>query len=216
MAAEYDEICRVAATPDGIPVSLILQKRLDIHPEPYYCLSWRTRYQSVPTKSRRFYSSREHGFWKLRVETALYLMRKASDKGMLDSRFDDDKHLRDGGLLCRGGIDSRKITECDRRNEAAAIICQTGDHEWGTDPVFVIRHSETGRGSWREIMLIDTERKYCTFRCTTTIPDYKMGIYADRLASSWRLDNAMQDASTASMREFLTVLEELVAEECRN
>ena len=216
MAAQYDEICRVAAKADGIPVSLILQKRLDSHPELYYCLSWRTRYQSSPTKSRRFYSSREYGFWKLRVETALDLMRKARDKGMLDSRFDDDNPLRDGGLLWRVGIDSRKITECDRRNEAAAIICQTGDHEWGIDPVFVIRHSETGRGSWREVMLIDTEGKYCTFRCTTTMHDYKMGIYADRLARPWRLDNALQDASTASMREFLTVLEEFAAEECRN
>ena len=216
MAAEFDEICRVAATPDGIPVSLILQKRLDTHPEVYYCLSWRTRYQSYPTKSRRFYSSREHGFWKLRVETALDLMRKASDKGMLDSRFDDDSPLRDGGLLWRVGIDSREITEFDPGNEAASIICQTGDHEWGTDRVFVIRHRETGRGSWREVMLIDTERKYCTFRCTTTMLDYKMGIYADRLASPWRLDNAMQDASAATIREFLTVLEEFAAAECRN
>ena len=65
-------------------------------------------------------------------------------------------------------------------------------------------------------MLIDTERKYCTFRCTTTMPDYKMGIYADRLAIPWRLDNAMQDASPAKIREFLTVLEEFAVAECRN
>ena len=46
--------------------------------------------------------------------------------------------------------------------------------------------------------------------------DYKMGIYADRLASPWRLDNAMQDASAATIREFLTVLENVAAAECRN
>jgi hypothetical protein len=38
---------------------------------------------------------------------------------------------------------------------------------------------------------------------------YEMGIFADRLQGPWRMDNAMQDASAESMREFLRVLEEI-------
>ena len=58
-------------------------------------------------------------------------------------------------------------------------------------------------------MIVDTGREFCTFRCTTTMVDYKMGIFADRLVDPWRLDNAMQDANAASMREFLRCLEEI-------
>ena len=58
-------------------------------------------------------------------------------------------------------------------------------------------------------MKVDSARESCTFRCTTTMVSYKMGIFADRLQGPWRIDNAMQEVAPAAMVEYLRVLEEI-------
>ena len=192
---------------EGIPIDLKLQKRLDQPPMPYYCLSWRTRYASTPSKSRRFYSSPDAGFWAIPVSVALSLLRQAANQGMLSFRH-DDLRLRDGSHW-NTIIDSRRLDSARLQSLRNEIICSTGDLQWGESPLFLISHDEGEHGAWRDILIVDTKMEFCTFRCTTTKTDYKMGIFADRLAGQWRLDNAMQDASAASMREFLRVLEEI-------
>ena len=196
MAAKYDEIDRVSVVHDDVPVELKLQRRLDVGPYIFVC--WRTRYQSAPKKSRRFYSSGGTGFWTIPVRIALDLVRQASERGLLDAKYDQS------GVR---SIDSRVLDSDARQRLRPTIVCNKGGPEWGADPLFVICHG--GDDSWREIMILDTEREFCTFRCTTTNTQYKVGIFADRLEGPWRLDNAMQDADPGSMREFLRVLEEI-------
>lgn len=207
MAAKYREINRVCAEQNGIPVELKLQKRLDQPPGPYYCLSWRTRYTSTPNKSRRFYSSSVAGMWTIPVSLALSLLGRAAGRNMLDFRY-DDLRLRDGSKW-NTIIDSRSLDLAQIQSIRSEVICKRGEPEWGNNPLFLISHDEGAGWAWRTIMLLDTERKFCTFRCTTTMSDYKMGIFAEQLAGPWRLDNALMDASAASMREFLRVLEEI-------
>ena len=212
MAAKYKEHCRVADVNDGIQVELKLRKRLDVPPMPFFQLSWRTRYATSPDKSRRYYHSPKNaGFWTISVSVALSLLRQAEDRGMLDFRYDDAR-FRDGTRLTTI-IDSRSLNDSQQRQYHDAIICNKGEPDWGVSPLFMIRHSqwewEGSREAWREIMIVDAEREFCTFRSTTTSVDYGMGIFADRLEKPWRLDNAMQDADPASMREFLRMLEKI-------
>ncbi len=205
--ADYKKICNVAVVHEGLPVELRLQKREDQEPRPYYCLCWRTRYASDPVKSRRFYSSSKTGFWTIPVSVALELLRKADDKGFLHRRF-DDLRFRDGSCWSTT-VYSKALSPKDYSTTRDTIICNSGEPDWGEKPIFVICHGQGPDGAWREIMIVDSQWEFCTFRCTTTIVEYQMGIFADRLTEPWRLDNAMQDASAASIREFLRVLEEL-------
>ena len=204
--ANYKEIDRVTVLHDGIPVELKLQKRLDVG--PYYCLCWRTRYKSRPEKSRRFYSSKDAGFWTIPVSIALDLMGQAERRGFFRHQY-DDLRVRNGTQWSTI-IDSRELDDCKLRREQSNIFCNEGEPEWRENPLFIVCHSEDSlHRAWREILIVDTEREFCTFRCTTTDSTYKMGIFNDRLGGPWRLDNAMQDASALSMREFLRVLEEI-------
>ena len=214
MAAEYRELDRVSIDHNGIPVELKLQMRLDQPPVPYYCLSWRTRYVSTPAKSRRFYSSVDAGFWTIPVPVALSVLRQAESRGMLSFRY-DDLRLRDGSRW-NAIIDSRKLESTQLQQARNTIICSKGEPHWGACPLFLISHDKGDGWDWRDIMIVDTEWKFCTFRCTTTDVGYRMGIFSERLDGPWRLDNALQDASADSMREFLRTLEEIASEEHRN
>ena len=84
-----------------------------------------------------------------------------------------------------------------------SIICDEGEPEWGDDPLFVV--IQVPDGQWRKIMIVDTTREFCTFRSATMDVGYKP-VIADPRLQPWRMDNAMQDASTAMIREFLDVL----------
>ena len=55
-------------------------------------------------------------------------------------------------------------------------------------------------------MIVDAAREFCTFRSTTTDVGY-MPVIAGPHLNPWRMDNAMQDASTAMTRMFLNVLD---------
>lgn len=206
MAAQYQEITRVAAEHDGLPVSLVLNWRID---QGYYCLSWRTRYPLSPSHSRRFYRLKAYGVWTLPVAVAQAVMRQAQAQGMLEPRYDWGE--RDGSEK-RSVIDSRWLAPGDWRKVRNEVIGDTGEPDWGLNPLFVICHSDTPGWQWRDILLVDTAGAVCTFRGACPSRDYEMAMEAG-LTPPWLMDNAMQDLSPLTVREFLGVLEEVSDEE---
>ena len=200
-ANDYRRIKGVTVQHNGLPVNLLLQERNNDPPSLYYCLSWRT---SLPSgRNRRFYRSRETGFWTVPVKIALCIMQKARDQGMLDTRYDDQQVRHDGPENTI--IDSRMLGVSERLDAFDAITCDQGEPDWGAEPLFVT--SEVPDRTWRKIMIVDTAREFCTFRSATTDVGYKPVINC--LPSPWRMDNAMQDAGAATIREFLRMLREL-------
>ena len=123
---------------------------------------------------------------------------------MLDEEYDDLQERHCGTDNCI--IDSRDLGRAERDRKFASIINTKRDSDWRSDPLFVI--IQVPDGQWRKIMIVDTDREVCTFRSTTTDDKYRLGI-ADGMIPPWRLDNAMQDASAAMMREFRRVLLEI-------
>ena len=132
------------------------------------------------------------------------MLKEAEEKGMLDERYDDPQ-TRHGGTD-NEIIDSRELNLQDRRNALDSITTENEIGDWSIDSMFTI--IEVPDGSWRKVMIVDLERGLCTFRSTTTDTSYKP-IIRDGMTYPWLMDNAMQDASTATMREFLRVLREL-------
>ena len=206
--SNYTEIRRVTLQHDGLPVSLFLQVRHYVHPVDFFCLSWRTHLPSG-IANRRFYYDRQYGtgFWRIPVSSALELMYLANEEGMLDEEFEDLQERHEG--VNNRIIDSRNLDRQERETAFASIVNENResvDQEWGADPLFVI--IEVPDGSWRKIMIVDTERAVCTFRSTTRDPSYTGGI-ADGMIPPWQLDKFMQDASRAMMLKFWQVLLEL-------
>ena len=103
-------------------------------------------------------------------------------------------------------IDSRELGAGERRDMFKYITCEDGEPDWGDDPLFVVIQVPDKILRWRKIMIVDSERKLCTFRSTTTDPNYKP-VIADPILSPWRMDNAMQDSSATMIRTFQSVLE---------
>ncbi len=199
----YNRIDSVTAQHNGLPIDLKLQERLDVEEEPrFYCLSWRTRLPYDPTKNRQPYVDRRGGtgFWTIPVSVALGLMRQAEERGWLDGRYEDPQIRHEG--TDNDIFSSRLLNPRDRRTTFESITCDEGEPDWGDDPVFIVVQVPDGR--WRKIMIVDTERQVCTFRSATRDESYTKVI--DCLQSPWRLDNSMQDASAAMIREFLDVL----------
>ena len=122
---------------------------------------------------------------------------------MLDEQYDDPQ-MRHGGVA-NEIIDSRTLGVNERRNEFDNIVGEDGEPDWGTDPLFII--VQMPDRTWRKIMIVDTKREFCTFRSTTTDRAYSLKIALPQ--SGWYMDNAMQDASAAILRKFLSVLREL-------
>lgn len=200
--AAYTEIIRITREHNGIPINLLLQTRNDNPPEPYHCLSWRTRYPSGKS-NRRFYRTKGDGCWTIPVSVALSMLREAEETGMLDERYDDPQ-IRHTGTANKI-IDSRTFSASERRGEFDNIVDEDGEPDWGSDPIFII--IQMPDRAWRKIMIVDTEREFCTFRSTTIDSSYNLKITLPQ--TEWYIDNAMQDASAAILREFLSVLREL-------
>ena len=200
--AEYTEIMRITREYSGIPINLLLQTRNDNPPEPYHCISWRTLYPSGKS-NRRFYRTRGNGCWTIPVSVALSMLEEAEEGGMLDARYDDPQ-IRHRGTANKI-IDSRALSDNERKNEFDNIVGEDGEPDWGSDPIFII--VQMPDKTWRKIMIVDTKRGLCTFRSTTTDDSYKPVVLLPQ--TLWRMDNAMQDASAAILREFLSVLKEL-------
>ena len=205
----YTEIRRVTVKHSGLPVRIILQTRHHVPPVDFYCLSWRT---VLPTgrDNRRFYYDRRHGtgIWTIPVSIALRLLNRADEARMLDREYEDPQ-VRHNGTNNRI-IDSRNLSRQERERAFASIVNVNRDPDWGSDPLFVIIQVPARRSDriWRKIMIVDTRAGICTFRSTTTDTSYRQGV-VDGMVPPWRLDNAMQDASCAMMREFQRILLEL-------
>ena len=202
MVQKYTEICRVTREHKGIPIHLLLQTRNDNPPEPYHCLSWRTLYPSGKS-NRRFYRTKMDGCWTTPVSTALSMLEEAEEKYMLDERYDDPQ-IRHCGVA-NEITDSRALGNNERMSEFENIVGEDGEPSWGADPIFTI--VQMPDKTWRKIMIVDTKRGLCTFRSTTTDDSYKPVVLLPH--THWRMDNAMQDASAAILREFLSVLRKL-------
>ena len=186
----------------GIHVNLLLNEiSIPEEPEAYYSLSWRTRYRRGGA-NRRFYYTNRDGYWRIPVSTALELLEMAESRGFLHSRYDDPQ-IRHCGTDNRI-IDSRQYGRNTQEYERAfAEIADEGE-DWGKHPTFVI--VEVPDRTWRKIMIIDSAKMVCTFRSTTTDSGYNLLTRRPHLAPPWIMDNSMQDASTAMMRQFLQVL----------
>ena len=197
----YRLIDRITVRHEGLPIHLKLQQRLNVPPEPFYCLTWRTFYPGGGS-NRRFYRSSRAGFWTIPVRLASDLMRQAERRGWLDGRFEDTqvRHCGTGNIT----FDSRRLGVRERRALFESITSTEGEPYWGNDPSFVV--IQVPDGTWRKIMIVDSAREFCTFRSTTTNPVYKPTIADDHL-KPWRMDNAMQDASAAMIRAFLSFLD---------
>lgn len=198
----YTEIRRVTLIHEGLPIHIILQTRHHVRPVDFFCLSWRTVLPNG-SRNRRFYYDRRYGtgIWTMPVSVGLRLIDQADAAGMLDEEYDDLQERHDG--TNNTIIDSRNLGRQEHEREFASIINVNRDPDWGPDPLFLI--IEVPDGSWRKIMIVDTDREICTFRSTTTCTSYGQGV-DDGMIPPWRLDNAMQDASCAMMREFRRVL----------
>ncbi len=204
----YRKILRVTV-PDsdtGLPVHLRLQELYNDPPDTpgfYHCLSWRTLWPSG-SANRRYYHTRQDGFWRIPVSVALELLNQAEMEGMLDERYDDPliRYGRPDIVI----IDSRNLDRTTYEAERRSIVHDSLDHNWGVAPIFVITHF----AEWRKIMIVDTERAICTFRSTTTDDSYPSQMkLTGGLAPPWQLDRSMQDASSAMMRRFRQTLLEL-------
>lgn len=199
---KYDFIDEASDFEDGVEIKLKAQRRLDIPPVPFHTMSWRTFYKGT-RKNRRFYWKSEGSCWTLSVPLATNLLERAEEKGFLDAKY-DDPYLRCGGGAA-SFVQSAELGEPERAQMWAEMTLAGREPDWGRDPVFVVG-SEYG-GTWRKILIVDSTRSFATFRSCTTSPAYSMAVALP--GSPWRMDNAMQDASTAIMRRLLSVLRRL-------
>ena len=122
---------------------------------------------------------------------------------MLDATF-DDAYTRFGGGVPTF-VDSSDLSRAERNKLWQEIMVAGREPDWGSDPRFVVA-TEYG-GHWRKIMIVDSRHTIATFRSCTTNSTYRPALIIR--AATWRMDNAMMDASTEIMRRFHTVLESL-------
>ena len=189
-------------------MKLLLQRVSNDGIDDYLCLSWRT---DLPTgTNRQYYNDVIHGtgLWRIPVPVARDILNQAYQRRMLCARHDDlySRH----GIVRPRTINSWTLGAEGLERELASIINdnrEDRDRDWGPSPIFVVAEvPDTIRNIiWRKIMIVDTDRKFCTFRSTTTDSFYRKGI-ADGMVHPWLLDNSMQDASSAVMREFRQAL----------
>ena len=196
----YRNIDTVTVQHNGLPIHLKLQVRTEVPPEPFYCLTWRTVYPSGRS-NRRFYRSSAMGFWTIPIDLAIHLMSEAERLGWLDGTYEDHQ-VRHCGTDNEIYL-SHSLSARDRSMMFESITCDEGEPDWGDHPLFVV--IQVPDGQWRKIMIVNTTREFCTFRSATRDVGYKP-VIADPRRYPWRIDNAMQDASAAMIREFLDVL----------
>jgi hypothetical protein len=186
---------------DGRPVRLKLQERVDLAPCEFYTMSWRTAYPGS-TNNRRFYWVGD-ACWTLAALLGRDLLERADAEGMLATRYDDPYARFGGGSP--SFVDSVSVTPGERASIWREITREGLEPNWGSNPLFSVATEAGGR--WRKIMIVDERRRMATFRSCTTDASYGMRITLPT-STTWYMDNAMQDASTAIMRHFLQVLRE--------
>lgn len=200
--SNYEPLDVVEADEDGFAVRLKLQRRLDVPPSPFFTVSWRTVYPGAQ-RNRRFYWV-DRACWTLQASTALGLLDRAAAKGMLDARY-DDPYVRFGGGVPTI-VDSRSLAPAAHATLWREITREGFEPRWGEGASFVVA-TEPG-GLWRKIMIVDEARRIATFRSCTTDAKYTQRIGLPT-ATTWYIDNSMQDAGAAIMRSLRTVLADL-------
>ena len=189
----------------NLPINLRLHKRNDVPPTPWPCISWRTRYSTAPDQNRRFYRTDADGYWTFPASVALDMLEEAEERGMLDDKY-RDRQVRHGGdnntVICSHQF-NLQVDYKIGKEEITHITTADEEETWGIDPLFVV--VEVPDGMWRKIMIVNQKEGLCTFRSTTKDTSYKPTI-TEGMSAPWRMDNAMQDASAAMMRQFLQVL----------
>ena len=198
MPAQYEKppVDQVRHTYLGLPVRLVLQRRIDTAP-PNYMLSWRTLWSSGHG-NRRFYDEGRSGLWRTSIEVALNVMDRAHERGMLDPMYDA---LRREPTV----IDSRQLSFRERQALWGSIV-NTLDHDWGPAPLFVVLtdfffgpEQTWPVNAWRKIMIVDSDNRLCTFRGTTTDQGYENGM-VHGMMPPWRLDRSMPDFTSDMLR----------------
>ena len=201
----HRELDRITTFHNGIHVNILLNEiSIPEEPKTYYSLSWRTRYRRGGA-NRRFYYTNRDGYWRIPVLTALELLETAERRGFLHPRYDDPQ-IRHQGTNNKI-IDPRHYDGNAREYGRVFAEIADGGEDWGKHPTFVI--VEVPDRTWRKIMIVDSAKEVCTFRSTTQDSEYNLLTRRPHLAPPWIMDNSMQDASVAMMRQFLQVLRTL-------
>jgi hypothetical protein len=180
---------------EGVTVRLALQQRHDVEPTPFYTASWRTQYSGTSRNRQRYWS--KGSYWTIPVALAKEILERAERDGVLAQEYDDPYVRFDGGVP--EFMDSGELGSTQREDRWREITLLEREPDWGTAPRFLVA-TEPG-GGWRKIMIVDTANRFATFRSCTTDLTYRPVFRLPR--TDWRMDNAMQDASTAIMRRFL-------------
>jgi hypothetical protein len=197
---EYKELKIVLAIHKGLPVKLKLQKRSPTNQKWFYTIGWRTLYPSGKS-NRRFYNTKEDGYWNIPCDFALRLMKKAEKEGMFDSTFKDN-YLRTGGghpsfLTSKSGKRAQLLSEIILPNETKI---------WSSNPYFVI--GVEPNGMWRKIMIVNPDKNIVTFRSMTKDRSYEL-IQLLQNNFGWHLDRSMIDCDPLIMRKFMHDLESI-------
>lgn len=194
----YQRELEVSRVVDGILVKLALQERTSADwPEPWWVLSWRTRY-SAGGSNRRFYSTKD-GYWTISAESALAMLGEMEQLGGFRDEYEDRRRRPNFEVTV-----STKLSNQDLELQLEGI---TGtDEDWGEDPFFVIAHDPSG--AWKKVMIVDQDG-ITTFRSITQDPDY-MPKKVIRPNVDWWLDNSMMDANIQQMGVFYEHLQNFV------
>jgi len=194
----YQRELEVSNVIDQILVKLALQERTSADwPEPWWVLSWRTRY-SAGGSNRRFYSTR-NGYWTIPAKSALAMLKEMEEQGGFGNQYEDTRR--------RPNFEVAVSTELAPQERIKRLEGITGpDEDWGSNPLFVIAHDP--HGAWKKVMII-REDGTTTFRSITQDPDY-MPKKVLRPGADWWLDNSMMDANVQQMGVFYHHLQEYV------
>ncbi len=196
-----DQVCDAH---EGLPVCIQLRERRTLVPR-HQVLYWSTQLPSGA--HRRFYYDREHGtgIWKIPVKVAVSLFNRAAAHGILSEQHNA---LASNPTI----VDSRCLSTHDRVHYWTTILTQGREPDWGADPLFVIatdlhygEEQSWPAQTWRKLMIVDTYRKTCTFRGTTTDRTYA-GKTSIGMGQPWFMDRFMPDSTAEIMREFRAVL----------
>lgn len=197
---DYVEIGRVSEKFHGIPIKLVLNRRVPDRLTAHHVISWRTLYPSGKA-NRRFYWLKREGCWTIPCSLAVRLMEKAERARLLDTQY-DDPYIRFG----EGKPTFHIATATDSPQLFRETTRTVGEPNWGSNPLLVmgVEPSKT----WRKVMIVDTNCSIVTFRSLTTDTSYRPIIHLEN-GSGWHLDNAMLDCSTEIMRYFLNELKKV-------
>jgi len=189
---------------NGLPIKLILQRRSSVREKnPYWTLSWRTKYTPSGTNRRFYYSS--GNYWNCPAITALELFDDLEKQGGLSENYFD---VRPGSSKVKILTDNKTRIEAPHLYQKQCREIFAPNENWGEFPELVILTDPNA--DWKKVMVLDKENLVCTFRSLTKNTSY-MPKKDLAKGSKWWLDNAMMDANVQQMRIFHRKLREILA-----